>query len=450
MTRSQKVLWSEGLFLTPQHFQRWDRYYEDLVDFRLRSVTRFTWGVDTLEVNREALDNGVFELLRCKAVLPDGLPLDVPDVDAPPPSRIFTNDFSPSSERLPVYLGIPVIRANAANLTEPQGASQTMMRYVSSSEPVPDENTGDNPQPVSFALKNLRLLFGDEAVQNHVALKVAELRRTPEARVVLDDQFIPPAVTLTAAKALTDIVRRLLEKLSAKSSTLAARRRQKGADMADFTTSDVANFWLLHTVNSYLPLVLHFHNVQRIHPEELYLAMARLAGELITFVTEGHPAELPKYAHMDLGKTFAELDLKVSILLDTVVPERCVAIPLDRTKESLYVGRVTDDRLLTHAELFLAVSARMPEPQLIERVPRKSKIASLDTINFLLGQALPGVLLRPVPVPPGPIPTRVGFKYFRLEKLGSYWDTIVSSRNICIYFPAEFPELRLELFAVKE
>src|SRR5262245_33289067 len=98
MTRSQQVLWSEGLFLTPQHFQRWDRYYENLVDFRVRAATRFTWGVDTLEVNREALDNGVFELLRCKAVLPDGLPLEVPEVDAPPPSRIFTNDFGPSNE----------------------------------------------------------------------------------------------------------------------------------------------------------------------------------------------------------------------------------------------------------------------------------------------------------------------------------------------------------------
>ena len=44
----------------------------------------------------------------------------------------------------------------------------------------------------------------------------------------------------------------------------------------------------------------------------------------------------------------------------------------------------------------------------------------------------------------------MGFKYFRLEKLGTYWDTIAASRTICIYFPAEFPELRLELYAVKD
>ena len=453
MSPTQKVLWSEGLFLTPHHFQQWDRYYEDLLDFRIRSALRFTWGVEELEINKNALDNGVFELLRCRAVLPDGLSVNIPEADAPPPRRVFTDDFPPASDRLGVHLGIPILRASAANLTvagPDAQAVETMARYVGASATVADYNTGDNPQAVPLAAKNLRLLFGEEALQNHVALKIAELRRTSDAKVALDEQFIPPAVTLGASRALIDIVRRLFEKLSAKSTTLGARRRQKGQDLADFTTSDVANFWLLHTVNSYIPLVMHFHHVQRIHPEQLYLAMAQLAGELMTFVTDGHPSELPKYVHTDLTRTFAELDLKLTLLLETVIPERCVAIPLERTKESLYVGRITEERLLTHAEFFLAVSARMAEPQIIERVPRKSKIASLDTINFLLGQALPGVLLRPVAVPPGPIPVRMGFKYFRLEKLGSYWETIASSRNICIYFPAEFPELRLELFAVKD
>ena len=86
----------------------------------------------------------------------------------------------------------------------------------------------------------------------------------------------------------------------------------------------------------------------------------------------------------------------------------------------------------------------------LERVPRRTKIASMDTINFLLGQALPGVQLKAVQVPPGPIPVRVGFKYFRLEKFGTYWESIAAVRNISIYVPAEFTDLRLELYAVKD
>jgi type VI secretion system protein ImpJ len=323
-------------------------------------------------------------------------------------------------------------------------------RYVPITSTFPDENTGENEHTVPLAGKNLRLLFGDEPLDNHTALKIAQLHRTPEGKIVLDEGFIPPATSLSASPLLTSIVRRLFEVLSAKSSTLSEQRRQKGSGVADFTTSDVANFWLLHTVNAYIPIMMHFHHIQRIHPEALYLTMARLAGELMTFVTEGNPSELPKYIHTDLAHTFVELDRRLRVLLETVIPTRCVPIPLERTKESIYVGRILDERLPSVAEFFLAVYAKLPEAQLIERVPRKSKIASIDTINHLLNQALPGVLLRPVPVPPGPIPARVGFKYFRMEKLGTYWDAIAASRSISIHFPAEFPDLRLELYAVKD
>src|SRR5205823_507167 len=78
-------------------------------------------------------------------------------------------------------------------------AVETMARYVGASATVADYNTGDNPQAVPLAAKNLRLLFGEEALQNHVALKIAELRRTSDAKVALDEQFIPPAVTLGAS-----------------------------------------------------------------------------------------------------------------------------------------------------------------------------------------------------------------------------------------------------------
>jgi type VI secretion system protein ImpJ len=450
MTRPQKVIWSEGLFLTPQHFQQWDRYYEDLVNSRVRVFSAFMWGAEELRFNEEALANGVFEVLRCRAILPDGLPVDIPDVDSPPPSRTFTPHFPPDSERMDVFLAIPTVRPNSASVASGNGPSAFLARYLATEVKVADENTGGDTRPVAIGAKNVRLLFGEESLDNHTVLKVAEVRRTLEGRMILDESYIPPALTLSAARPLTEMVRRLYEILSAKSSTLAEKRRQKGLGAADFTTSDVANFWLLHTVNAYVPIMMHYHHVQRIHPENLYLDMARLAGELTTFVTDGHPSELPKYIHTDLTRTFTELDRKLRLLLETVIPTRCVPIPLERTRESLYLGRILDERLPASAEFFLAVYAKLPETQIIERVPRKSKIASLDTINFLLGQALPGVVLRPVPVPPGPIPARVGFKYFRLEKLGTYWDTIASSRNICIHLPPEFPDLRLELYAVKD
>jgi type VI secretion system protein ImpJ len=450
MTSPQKVLWSEGLFLTPHHFQQWDRYFENMVDLRIHVLSAFMWGAEELGFNEEALANGVFEVVRCRAILPDGLTLNIPDVDPPPPTRGFVDHFPATAEKLDVFLAIPVIRPGSPSVVTGSGAAAFTGRYLASEITVPDEITGDNPRPVAVAEKNLRLLFGQESLDNHSALKIAEIRRTAEGNACLDSSFIPPALSLTAARPLIEIVRRLYEVLSAKSSALSQLRRQRAQGLADFTTSDVANFWLLHTVNAYVPLMMHFYHVQRIHPERLYLYMARLSGELMTFVTDGHPSDLPKYVHTDLARTFVELDRKLRALLEIVIPTRCVPIPLEQARESLYVGRIMDERLPAAAEFYLAVHASLPEAQLIERIPRRTKIASVDTINFLLGHALPGVQLKAVPVPPGPIPARVGFKYFRLEKSGSYWENIAAVRNISIFIPAEFADLRLELFAVKD
>ena len=45
MKRVGKVVWGEGMFLTPHLFQQADRYHEHVLDFRLRSQTPFGWGV---------------------------------------------------------------------------------------------------------------------------------------------------------------------------------------------------------------------------------------------------------------------------------------------------------------------------------------------------------------------------------------------------------------------
>src|SRR5262249_36951061 len=75
MKAPQRVVWTEGLFLTPQHFQQQDAYHEQLLALRLGAVTSLTWGLLSLEVDDAALASGQFQLNRVAGVLADGLPL---------------------------------------------------------------------------------------------------------------------------------------------------------------------------------------------------------------------------------------------------------------------------------------------------------------------------------------------------------------------------------------
>ncbi|HEX2640599.1 MAG TPA: type VI secretion system baseplate subunit TssK, partial [Pyrinomonadaceae bacterium] len=309
--------------------------------------------------------------------------------------------------------------------------------------------SGTNEQPIAYAKSNLRIIFDDELRDGFTSFKIAELERTPTGQLKLSDSYIPPILKSSSSEWMVNMLRQVVEILITKSASLSEQRRHTNATLADFTTSEVAVFWLLNTINASIPTMAHFFRSPLVHPERIYLEMATLVGKLMTFSLEYHPKDIVKYDHDDLYFTFSNLSAQLRELLETVIPSRCVAIPLEKTRDTLYVGRIDDERLIKEAGFYLAVRAQMPEAKLIEGVPRVVKIASRDVIDSVIGSALPGVVLTLASPPPAPIPARIGFKYFQLDSIGPYWSGIAGSKVISVYVPNEIPDEKLELYAVK-
>ena len=449
MSKYRKIVWNEGMLLTPHHFQQWDNYHEELLNSRVRSVLPFEYGVLDLQVNNEAVANGNFQITGCHAVLPDGLTINVPDAEAVPDLRPVKDHFHPEQERLGVHLAIPARKMGEANFQANGAKTNINLRYLQEGALVKDETSGTNEQPLAYAKSNLRIIFDDELRDGFTSIKIAELERTPTGQLKISEEYIPPILKVSASTWLVNMLRQLVEILITKSGSLGEQRRQRNASLADFTTSEVAIFWLLHTINSSIPMMAHYFRSPLLHPEKLYLEMAALAGKLMTFTIEFHPKDIVKYDHDDLYFTFYNLSTQLKELLETVIPSRCVPIPLEKINPTLYIGRVEDERLLKDAGFYLAVNAQMPEAKLIEGVPRVVKIASRDVIDTVVGRALPGVVLSHANPPPAPIPSRVGFRYFQLDTTGAYWEGIKGSKVIAVYVPEKIPDEKLEMYAVK-
>ena len=81
-------------------------------------------------------------------------------------------------------------------------------------------------------------------------------------------------------------------------------------------------------------------------------------------------------------------------------------------------------------------------------VPELVKVSSGDHIEHLIKQALPGLQLTHIPSPPGAIPVKSGYQYFRVGKTGPEWQAITRARNVAAYVPAELPSAQLELLVV--
>ncbi len=77
-------------------------------------------------------------------------------------------------------------------------------------------------------------------------------------------------------------------------------------------------------------------------------------------------------------------------------------------------------------------------------------VASSGRIGTLISQALPGIRLTYLAVPPSEIPTQPGGTYFELDRTGGEWDGVAKTRTLSIYLPPEFADARTEFLAIRE
>jgi type VI secretion system protein ImpJ len=441
MSRTHRIVWTEGMFLGPHHFQQWDHHVQAELAYRHAVGQAHAWGVRTLQLEREALANGRVQLSALEAVLPDGVGIQAPARDPLPASRAVEGHFPAEQARLEVYLALPEARAGIPLCRLDGGEGTTESRYVGETVRVADDNRSGNEIELTAARANLKLLFADESLDGHTVLKLAEIERAADGKLAPAADYAPPALTLAAAGPAAEIVRSIVEVLSAKSTALAEQTRQRGGGLVEYGTSDVGNFWLLHTVNSYLPLLAHDLRTPATHPAQVYLHLAQLVGALCTFGVGRHPRDIAPYTHEAAGPVFRALERDVRELLQTVMPSRYASVPLERRDESTLVGSFPSAELLEPGvEWYLAVSGELPEERVRADVPVRVIVGSPHNLDFLVRTATPGVKLSHIAVPPRDFPLKSGHTYFRIDAKGETWDTIREARALALFTGG--PELR--------
>ncbi|WP_394832174.1 type VI secretion system baseplate subunit TssK [Pendulispora rubella] len=446
--KPRKPLWTKGLFLAQHHLQAQDRYHERLLAARLESVLPYAWGVVELEIDEAALRAGQLRVSRLDAILPDGTPLVVGDgqVDDVLPARpvdAFTG------KNLTVYVAVPRSDGSTAAV-DFSGDPATTSRFIATEARELDSSTAKEERPVGWLRHNARITFGAEPLDRFDALPVAELVRSASGAVALRDTFIPPVLRVGASRYLADGFRRVLATMIAKQQSLAQSRRLRSASVVDFQAQDAAKFWLLHTLNQTIPMIAEIVDKPETPPREAHSALAQLLGMLGTFDAEADPTTIPKYNHLGLGEVFDVMFNRVLKLLDTVIAERYVTVPLKVHERGLYTGEFRDPGSLPY-DYFLAVSGtgNISEPQIREHVPRLAKIASTARIESLMHSAVSGARIAHEYRVPAALPVKPGVLFFRIEKASDYWREILTTGGVAIYLPIDPATVQLSLYGTE-
>jgi len=458
MSRHDKVIWSEGLFLRPQHFQQQTRYFEHLIEARCRDIRAHAWGVLKLEIGQSSLQEGKVAVSECVAILKDGTVVDISHHSAQLPEI----DIDQNVMNELVFLAVPSRHQTVEAFEGDKDSKTELIRYRMEKSDVNDNNAGTQSTaklPIGELCVRL-ILESDPQRDNYTCLAIARVQKREGLMVVLDENFIPPTLDCHVVTVLVKAIRDIFIKVQQKAEDLS----HLASDQMDSISQGI-DLIILQFLNRFDLLLSHFNqNATRLHPEVFYREMLKMAGELATFGHENkRPIQLPAYDHDQLQATFQPLIEDILTSLDNIETDKyAVQIPLSMKQDGIHQAlfkempsRINLPSLLEGCRFILAVKAKVSSFQLRDEFPKVIKIGAFDStrnaksqIVVLVNKALPGVRVEPIE-PPEQLKRHADFIYFELDRGSEYWSELSEYEGIAIHVGGLFKDAELELWAIK-
>ncbi len=448
MVWQRKVVWSEGMFLRPQHFQQQDRYFNAVLQARSLPAQAFYWGFSELTLDTELLALGKLGVRSAQGVLPDGTPFCIPQDDEPPLSLEVGKQVKDQI----VHLALPLRRRTTPEVTLQNNINNASARYQAHVQDVADCNDiGAQPTSMQLGCIRLSLRLAQDVSEGWVTLPLAQvIERQADGALRLDTSFIAPVVNNARHSMLANFCQDLHGLLRQKGAALQ-RMLQPGSGRGGI--SEVGDFLKLQFVNHWEAAVAHWVAVGTIHPERLFDQMVRMVGELSTFTPERRLLKaLPLYDHDDLRSCFAPLMVQLrQSLIDTDQP-KAMQIALQESEFGDKVAIITNKEWLSSCQFVLAVYADIPAEAMRKHVVEENhiKLGPSELIRDLVNGHLKALPLRQLPVAPRDVPFHANYSYFELDTQHELWQELHDSAGLSLHaFKRWLPGLELELWAIQ-
>lgn len=443
MSINSKVLWREGMFMRPQHFQQMDRHVEALVEERASPLRPWPWGVVSITLDQALLALGKVAISACRGALPDGTVIHFNDAESGPDVR----EIPPGTLNQTVYLALPVRRFGAPEVEVTSGATSATRYKTQSIEARNVTAPGGAEATIEVAAHHWVLLLENEPRDDYVCmglLRVVEAR--DDGALILDEDYIRPVMDCRGDANLVKYLKEIVGLLHSRGEELAAR-----VSMANMGgVSEISDFMMLQVVNRWEPVFSHLAHLPGLHPENFFRVALQLAGELAVFAADNkRPAEFPVYNHEDLAGTFRPVMEFLRRGLSVVLQQNAIALPLLKGKYGVWVSALNDRSVLSDHRLVLAVAADLPPEDVRSNYPTHVKIGPLENIRQLVNLQLPGIGLSPMPVAPRELPYHAGFTYFELDQSSNLWSNLQTSGGFAFHVSGNFPNLRMEFWAIR-
>jgi type VI secretion system protein ImpJ len=321
------VNWSEGMVLSPQHFQQDQIFWETQIQALRSTISPHCWGLIQLEFDPGRLVQGDVLINKISAIMPDGLlinfnsendsqlNLKISDLESKEPTQLSLslsdNEALKKKKRVTVYLAVPRRVPGCASDKE-----TIHQRYdVVDGEAEVDDNTGEG----GIFVNRLQPKFSLQAVEHldkkYVGLALFEIIEPDEGNYQIGD-YCPPIVsigaqTFTLQSDKTDDKQPSMQRktIQQRCQALALSIRKKARQLAGYSEtgderlghkiSEIHAKWIRVLTKNLAEFELIADN-WRSRPSELYSLLARMVGSFSELDSNKIPPKLPIYKHKEI------------------------------------------------------------------------------------------------------------------------------------------------------
>lgn len=438
MATIHEINWHEGLFLQPQHLQRQQRGLLDRLTAERRLAWAYPYGLAESRLSLDALENLQVKFDRLEAVMPSGTLVSLPG-NADLPVLDIKAAFESGEPSFTVYLGVPLWSPQRANLVGSREEDRQSKRlYRARLVDCPDENTGENPQPVAVREVNARLLLKGDNDDDMEKIPVLRIAHAAGERVGLprqDPRFMPTCLTLAGSPVLRDLVRDLANQVEASRRELLLQLRQAGVQMQSLKGQQFEQLLRLRTLSAAGSRLQAMAEAPGgFSPFEACVELRALYGELASLNPAAELAEVPRYDHDDPAPAFFELNAQIRALLRT----KGVADPYKVEFEpagGVLLAVLEEKHVKEPSDYFLAIETRQDPKALAQLAEDPDKFKLMP--RSLTGRPVYGVRLSYERMPPLELPPAPGRTYFRLQRGESArtWERVLEDRALTAEWP---------------
>ncbi len=437
-----KVVWKEGLFLRPQHFQQNDRYIAYELMSRTKELGSNMWGLFNLNIDTNYLRSSKVVVNNVSGVMPDGTFFDINSKDDTLSLDVKLDDISKS-----IYLALPITINNSDEVNF-ENQSNRLTRYVAHTvEEIPNTNVGENSfTDILSAKYNFKLLLEEEINEGYVKIKLGTIGDVSASGIVsLEDSYIPTYLHLHASKTLLTRMNELLSTISYRIEKLV----EKLSD-ANVQASELGEYLMLQLLNK-TKSRLHFYFTQdRIHPATLFLELTSFIGELAVFMKRDKVlSEEFTYEHENQGSSFIAIITELNEMLSMVLEQKSISLPVEKRKYGIYVIPVVDKSLISSCSFIFAVKADIEDDKLKKILLSNLKMGSIETIRDLVNYHLGGFKMKALSVAPRQIPYKVNYLYFKVEVESTDKEKIARSGGFAFHLSTELTDVDYALWAIR-